>query len=216
MLTQDNQEALRDTLTRRAVKCVKLAVSHLSEGEFYIAGSCIASDIIRDIDVFPASLDYRIPAENVLSKTSNAVTIKNDPPIQFCSFKKNSLKELLESFDFSHVQAGAHIRDGSIISVGYTDKYVSYRLTQISQFTGTEYPLSSLFRLLKYHKRDEIKKESAGMIISIVGAVVKRGFNGYEDFKKQLDAVDLGLVPEEIDNLTREDLLSFFRVLDKS
>ena len=208
-------DSLTDTLYRRANKCIKLASPHLSKGEYYLAGSCIASSIVNDIDVFPVIDEYLIPSENVIIKTPSATTIKNDPPIQFCTHKKSSLKELIESFDFSHVQAGVRILNGEVVCAAWTDAYLAYRLTSVVQFTGTDYPLSSLFRLFKYYKRGDVGKESAGLTISIVAAIVKRGFNGYEDFKRQLDAVDLELIPEEIDNLVQEDLRTFFNLLDR-
>ena len=61
-------DALSDTLARRANKCIKLASPHLSKGEYYIAGSCIASSVVNDIDVFPVTDEYLIPIDNVLVK----------------------------------------------------------------------------------------------------------------------------------------------------
>lgn len=213
-------DSLKDTLTRRANKCISLSYPLLSAGEFFIAGSCISSSTVNDIDVFPVGeKEFPISFKDILSNTPSAVTVKSptvgNPPIQFCKFRKPNLDSLLLSFDFSHVQAGAHIREGDVVSASHTDAYISYRLSSVVTYTRSEYPLSSLFRLVKYYKRGDIGRESSGLIISIMSAIVRRGFSNYEDFKRQLDAVDLGLIPEEIENLEREDLLSFFEALRK-
>lgn len=151
-------DSLKDKLSRRARKCINLSKPYLSKGEFYIAGSCIASDTIRDVDVYPVQgSDFIIPSGKsvkIITKTPNAKTIEaaipTNPPVQFCTYNKPSLSALVDSFDFSHVQAGVYIKDSSVESVYFSENYLLYRLTSIVSFHGSEYPLSSLFRLLKY------------------------------------------------------------------
>lgn len=54
-------------------------------------------------------------------------------------------------------------------------------------------------RVVKYAKRDVFSGRSyVTSLINILVDVIKRGFEDYNDFKDQLDAVDLGLVDEDI------------------
>lgn len=194
-----NAETLSKILESRASRCVELSNGLLSKGHFHIAGSAIASDTIRDIDVYPVSgKPFAAPLEGRIVETKNAVTIKNDPPIQFCNLQKPSLESLLSAFDFSHVQAGVTIEDGNVTEVKWTEAFLFAKASGSSSFTGSEYPLSSAIRLLKYSRRGEItERSSLTAILSIICAITERGFKSYDDFKDQLDAVDLGLVPEQ-------------------
>lgn len=202
-------------LMSRARQCVNRAYPHLSSGEFFIAGSAIATREMADIDIYPAAdAPFTIPEKGVLAKSKNAVTIANDPPLQFCRYKHSSLEALIASFDFAHVQAGAHVKDGSVLRAAWTEAFIAANACRTSEFIGSAYPLSSAIRLLKYHKRGELTKTSAiRAMLDIVRAVVKRGFKDYEDFKDQLDAVDLGLVPDEMAEVDRANLLELFELL---
>lgn len=48
-----NKSNLEKILTYRAKRCIELSNGILEKGTYYIAGSAIASNQIRDIDVFP-------------------------------------------------------------------------------------------------------------------------------------------------------------------
>lgn len=194
-----NESNLKDILYARARYCIRLANGLLDVGDFYLAGSAIATNQIRDIDIYPTpNRTFNIPQNNQVAVTKNATTIKNEPPLQFCNYKKESLRELISSFDFSHIQAGAYVSDGSVISVEWTEEFLYSKACQTSVFTGSEYPLASALRLLKYHARGEIhERQALTSMLSIITSVVKRGFKDYSDFKDQLDAVDLGLVPDQ-------------------
>jgi hypothetical protein len=52
-------------------------------------------------------------------------------------------------------------------------------------------------------------------VISALAAVVKRGFSGYDDFKDQLDAIDLGLLPDEMSEVESAPLLELYNRLNK-
>ena len=214
-----NKTSLERILSSRAKRCIDLSNGILKTGNYYIAGSCIASNEIRDIDIFPVEFQpFNIPSENRVAVTKNAVTIKNDPPLQFCSYRKKSLKELIQSFDFSHIQAGAYIRDGEVIGVWFTEEFLYSKAGGNSSFLGSDYPLSSLVRLPKYFKRDELSHSALIVAtLKILHDIVDRGFKGYDDFKDQLDAVDLGMVPEEIDEISEEQdvLKNLFDLLNK-
>lgn len=210
---------LRKILASRAKKCIALSGDLLLTGEYIIAGSCIATNQIRDIDVFPVWLkEFSIPKDNIITESPNATTISNDngPVIQFCKYEWNSLENLLKSFDFAHLQAGVKISDGFVQEIKWTDEFLYAHAASTSSFTGSEYPLSSLLRLLKYHKRDEISEQSAMVaVLDIILAVISRGFNGWEDFKRQLDAIDLNLIPEQQEELDIDNLRRLFDVLNK-
>lgn len=209
---------LSEVLHSRVRHCVSRAFPHLSKGEYFIAGSAIATREIADIDVYPVGdAPFNVPTEKVLAATKNATTVAGDPPIQFCRYKHATLGELLASFDFAHVQAGAHVCDGIVQQVQWTADFVAANACRTSQFTGSEYPLSSAIRLLKYHKRGELTKHSSiRAMLDIVYAVVKRGFKDYDDFKDQLDAVDLGMTPEDMDEVSKARLLELFELLRRN
>lgn len=194
-----NAETLTQILVSRAKRCIQLSHGILSKGSYHIAGGAIASDTIRDIDVYPVDgKPFDVPIKGRIVTTKNAITINNDPPIQFCKYQKLSLELLLSSFDFSHIQAGVTIADGRVTEIKWTEAFLFAKASGTSSFTGSEYPLSSAIRLLKYSRRGEITEHSSlSALLSVVCAVVERGFKSYEDFKDQLDAVDLGLVPEQ-------------------
>lgn len=217
-----NENDLRSILFARSKKCIVLSNGLLSDGDYYIAGSAIASNRINDIDVYPVEdKPFNIPSNNRIISTKNAVTVSNgsNPAIQFCNYKKSSLFSLIESFDFAHLQAGAQIQDGEVLKVEWTNAFLYSRASGTSMFTGSDYPLSSAIRLLKYYKREELSDTSAMVaMLRIVHDIVRHGFSGYEDFKDQLDAVDLGLIPEEIDSISDNlnYLIDLFNMLDKS
>lgn len=213
-----NKDDLTRVLISRAVKCVHLAKPHLDKGEYFIAGSCISTDDINDIDIYPAGdSEFVIPTINRIdTKSLNSMTIAvaGGPPLQFCRYKKPDLDTLISSFDFSHVQAGVHIRNKEVKSVAWTDSYLYAGASRTTDFEGSEYPLSSAIRLLKYHKRGEISQRGAMVaMLKIIEAIVARGFKDYNDFKDQLDAVDLGLVPKDIKEIGEDGLKELFERL---
>lgn len=209
---------LRSTLRSRAKRVIRLAHPHLNVGKFFVAGSSIATREISDIDVYPVGDEpFTIPDGKALAATKNAVTIANDPPIQFCRYKRATLEALIESFDFAHVQAGAEIADGEVVRTAWTDAFVAANACRTSQFTGSEYPLSSAIRIMKYHKRGELTRGSSiRSMLDIITAIVDRGFKDYDDFKDQLDAVDLGLTPENLGEVEKAQLMKLFELLRRN
>jgi hypothetical protein len=198
--------------------------------KYWIAGGCLTGTV-NDIDIFPAGTsleDSPFSKLPLLSQTKNAGTFKHNPTIQFCKYRKPSLIELVNSFDFAHIQVGAVVRitkayaDAehpawwTVDSVYYTDDFVEANAGRTTWFTGSEYPLSSLIRLGKYYKR-EIMPKTAYMcaVIDCMAAITKRGFKDYADFKDQLDAVDLGLLPEEMRDLGTGGIMDLYRALTK-
>lgn len=195
--------------------------------EFYIAGGCFGKQV-RDIDLFPV---INIPftpnlSEDryvTLAETANALTILyKKVVIQFCKYNHLTLESLIDSFDFAHIQIGCKVvinqRQEIIIDELYcTNDYLVAISANTTYFTGSNYPLSSLIRLLKYNKRGKMSKgKSIAETLRIVTAIVDRGFTNYDDFKDQLDAVDLGLVPEDLKELEFPELQLLFESLVKA
>jgi len=196
-------------LKQHIVERARYIISKLQlNGTFYMAGGCFDQQI-RDVDLF----DYdgpKIKAATIV-ETKNATTYATTPwPLQICKYLKPTLATLLESFDFAHCQVGVKVRDRSVIDICWTKAFEDARLTQQTWFTGSEYPLASLFRFEKYKQRGLIKTIKSK--IAILTAIYKRGFKDYDDFKDQLDAVDLGLAPEEYKDALPE-LSEFYELL---
>ena len=139
----------------------------------------------------------------VVYESANARTVKHDDTTyQYCAYQK-PFHKLIESFDFAHVQVGAvlDLKSHKITEVYFTDKYVRWLLTGKSCFTGSEFPLSSLLRAEKYKRYEVLNShEFRTCVLTALGDVIERGFDDYDDFKKQLEAVDLLLLEDDESN----------------
>ncbi|WP_405325623.1 hypothetical protein [Fibrobacter sp.] len=178
-------------------------------GSFYVAGNSLNEEAPNDFDIYPVwrnqfdDVRSKIGEDNVVCVTKNAVTAKIDGrTVQFCNYFKPSLEELLKSFDFAHVQVGARFTkalNGSPIShVDFTPDWLVAKSTGQTFYTHSEYPISSLVRINKYIKRGNyIGKSYIRDVIRILTDILNRGIEDYEDFKDQLDAIDLGLFGED-------------------
>ena len=191
--------------------------------EYYIAGGAIAGHI-NDVDVFPVkpglpALEERFAIDTkqypIVSKTANATTYATKPwPTQLCHYQHDTLQALVDSFDFAHIQAGVQCSGTGVVCAYHTDAFVEAKATMLSWFTGSAYPLSSLVRAGKYYKRGDMARGSyLRAVLDCVGAVAERGFKDYDDFKDQLDAVDLGLIPEQLEEVERAGLVVLFNAL---
>lgn len=162
------------------------------------AGSAmIPKHEINDIDVFfYSSKDYKNAVDAICTvykffRTANCVTItpRDDVKIQLCKYNYPTMKQLVESFDFAHVQIAYDVFSQEVV---YTEQAKESFISHTTTFTGSEYPLSSLIRLSKYYERGFIAGRGLiGEVLLIFKAVVERGFKDYEDFKDQLNAIDL-------------------------
>jgi len=178
-----------------------------------------------DIDIFPVNNDrFQLSptAKNIVSLTRNAITVrtKDDHIVQFCNYSRIDLQTLIWSFDFAHIQIGAQFRladtEYKFMNVDWTDDYVVARATNDSWYTGSNYPLSSLMRLQKYYQRRDISKKNASRaVVKILIDIMSRGFRGEEDFKDQLDAVDLAELLGGADKGANDGLTELFRLLNK-
>lgn len=210
----DVGDTIKRTIVQRAYKLQYDRVYDILGGKpFILAGGALCGDTVHDFDIYPVKTDPYTCADllralrmkkpvdvSIVAQTKNALTVllSGGQVVQFCSYSKPSLEELVKSFDFSHIQVGVMFAGNHETphtdGVYYTDAFVMSNVTRCSDYTGSEYPTSSIVRTLKYYKRGKMSRASAGRsILKAMTDVISRGFNGYEDFKDQLDAIDLGL-----------------------
>lgn len=139
----------------------------------------------------------------IVYESANARTVKHDDDTyQYCAYQK-PFHKLIESFDYAHVQVGAklNLKTHKIDEVYFTDAYLNYLLTGKTCFTGSEFPLSSLLRAEKYKRYEVLNShEFRTCVLTALGDVIERGFDDYDDFKKQLEAVDLLLLEDDESN----------------
>lgn len=140
--------------------------------------------------------------------TRNALTMrtKNGTIVQFCEYEKYDTHSLIESFDFAHCQVGIDVTlraDKPFCLFHCTSEFMQAMILQKTFFVGSEYPLSSLIRLVKYAKRGlyPARRDYMADMLRILTAIIERGYSDYEDFKDQLDAIDLNYEGEEVDDL---------------
>ena len=193
---------------------------------FYIAGNALNNTSRKtDIDIFPVTAGIENTRARIFDlfnpymiiNTKNAMTCTiGKMTVQICNYIYPDLKELVESFDYSHIQIGVKIMDNKMSQIHYTQAYLEARIIGNSEYLYSKYPLSSMIRAAKYKEYGEMSKTR--MMISIIHAltdVIERGFKDYDDFKDQLDAVDLGLLPEEMKDIEGNKLIKLFDQLRK-
>lgn len=237
-------ERLEKVLTSRAQRRLLPWQDLLWEAEIkhlYFAGGGLLRTV-HDIDVCPppevASRGtgciqvLRAVAETkgmqIAADTKNALTITGPPGIlQFCHYCHPNLRALVDSFDFAHIQVGAdvNISDPTLAAqveeIYFTAGFLDAHALESTYFVGSAYPLSSLIRIGKFHHRGLLSRgQYIFNVLSVLTAILERGFDGYEDFKDQLDAVDLGLLPSDLSELQGDEgcemLIKLFGLLDKS
>lgn len=185
----------------------------LDDRPFLLAGGALCGDAVHDFDLYPdpdtpydiAQLARKIAESpnlhaSVACQTKNALTVllAGGQTVQFCTYCKPSLAQLVQSFDFSHVQVGVRFAGHGAMptadDVFYTDGFVQANVIRRTEYTGSEYPLGSIVRTLKYYKRGKLPRAMAARaILKMLADVLNRGYSDYADFKDQLDAIDLGI-----------------------
>ena len=208
-----------DTRLKSVYSAIAICLSYEYHGYFVAGNSCNAA-APHDFDIYPwgnnkfdfEGIKSRIESVGgyVIIETRNALTVNiGGKTIQFCNYNKHDLVTLIESFDFAHIQVGVAIsinwdsdgyKSSTIKYVEYTDNWQRAHMLETTWYTGSDYPLSSLLRTVKYFQRGayankfEYKKD----IIYILNNIISRGYKDYTDYKDQLAAVDLLLLePEE-------------------
>ncbi len=167
-----------------------------------------------DLDFYPAAKGGFPHRESdkwkkvdVSAQTDNAVSIRK---VQLCRYYIPTLRELVESFDFSHCQVGVELeihedQKWKVTEVFTSDAFIHARATQTTAFTGSDYPLSSLVRVAKVANKLGLSQiEIARLTVATLAAVVDRGFEDYEDIKNQFDAIDLAVVEGDLEGLEKE------------
>ena len=205
---------------------IAICLSYEYHGYFVAGNSCNAS-APHDFDLYPwysrkfdfEGIKSRIESVGgcVIIETRNALTVNiGGKTIQFCNYWKSDLINLIESFDFAHIQVGVAVRiewkpgdfeddrGGYVYSqvqhVEYTDNWQRAHMLETTWYTGSDYPLSSLLRTVKYYQRGAYanKYEYKKDILNILNNIISRGYEDYKDYKNQLAAIDLLLLePEE-------------------
>lgn len=210
-----NTEKINDIIVRRAYKLKFDNIYSLIDNKpFILAGGSLCGDKVNDFDIYPVSgseflvsdIEEKICEDEIfnkttklLSKTKNALTLDfNGQIIQFCNYKKDTLKELVDSFDFAHIKVGIRFQGNGepphADGVYFSDDFVLANVGKTTYYTGSEYPTSSLIRTFKYAIRGKFeKREYVKCVITILSDIIKRGVKDYGDFKDQMDAIDLGL-----------------------
>ena len=213
-----------DARLKNLYSAIAILLSYEHE-DYIIAGNSLNVDRPNDFDIYPdgGKFDFEAIRKRVKSfdgayiacETKNALTVNLSGNIlQFCNYSKPTVAQLIESFDFAHIQIGAvvHIcwnpgdpEDGGgyagsfVQSVWITDDYKSAHIIGTTWYTGSDYPLSSLLRCIKYAQRNTYanKFEYKADILKILSDIINRGYRDYADFKDQLAAVDLLLLEEQ-------------------
>lgn len=210
------KDVIKNRMDRRLknlYSAIAICLSYEHEGYFVAGNSCNAATP-HDFDIYPWGSDFDFDSMKprvtsvggyVICETRNALTVNiSGQVIQFCNYRKPDLISLIESFDFAHIQVGVavEIKWGNryecsrIKYVEYTDSWQRARMLETTWYIGSEYPLSSLFRVMKYFKygcyanKYEYKKD----ILNILNSIISRGYKDYQDYKDQLAAIDLLLL----------------------
>ncbi len=182
---------------RRLLKLIPDNIKKVLGDKIYIAGGAMISSEPNDIDIYISSaIDYPslkqellLANATIISDTNNALTIKlNHHTIQFCYSWKEELKELIESFDFAHIKLGAccYLKQ-TAIELYFSKDYETATLIGSSFYTGSEYPLSSFIRILKYIKRGFFSGKSyIPELIKILSDIIQRGYTDHEDLKAHI------------------------------
>lgn len=213
-----------DARLKNLYSAIAILLSYDHE-DYIIAGNSLNVDKPHDFDIYPddSKFDFEAIKKRLKSfdgayvacETRNALTVNlSGHVLQFCNYSKKTISQLIESFDFAHIQIGAvvHIcwepgapEDGGgyagsfIQSIWMTDDYTTAHTIGTTWYTGSDYPLSSLLRCIKYAQRNTYtnKFEYKADVLKILGDIINRGYKDYADFKDQLAAVDLLLLEEQ-------------------
>jgi hypothetical protein len=213
------REIIRNRIEKRLQKIDWSQLFSGFETNFWIAGSCLNKDTPNDYDIFNLHVSSLVPLNQTkpVHTSKNAQTYNIDgKTIQICAYTKPTLLELIESFDFAHVQVGAEVkvvREGAgckviVTNLTVTDAYLDAMITGESHYVGSAYPLSSLFRVSKYKDRGFLGNHRLDMVRALTN-VIERGFNGYDDFKDQLDAIDMAYISDSA------ELIRLFNALNR-
>lgn len=202
-----------ETIERRLRSRICLSqILKITEVSYVVAGGACLAEEPHDYDVYAANKDHPFTLYSIidraknegwtfLAETRNSVTLKDKDGkvFQFCAYAKEDAKALIASFDFAHCQVGVVVSDGDFgdgvsLQTYFTEDFLKAMATQRTFYVGSEYPLASLMRIVKHAKRGLYgpgDRAHMGDMLRIFGNILSRGYRDFDDFKDQLDAVDL-------------------------
>ena len=221
MGTPFNDSKLSDEMINRLKRRVDIKTLYDIVGHRYtVAGGAILASEPHDYDIYATDKNEPLDLDAIQEKaeacgwkkvcmTRNALTLRdpNGRIFQFCTYAKCDTSELVRTFDFAHCQAGIDVRymfgDKPFCTFHCTSSFMQAMLLQKTFFVGSDYPTSSLIRLVKYVKRGlyPARRDYLADMLRILTAIIDRGFADYDDFKDQLDAIDLNYDGEEVSDL---------------
>ena len=201
------------------------AIADILEQPFILAGGAMRPAMPRDYDIFGCDRPIDLSEVEcrcreridivVLTTTDNAVTIDHKgQTIQLCKHFKPTALGLVDSFDFSHVQAGVVFDgEGRMADAVYTGAFENVELNhEIPCYTGSEYPLSALARLVKFKNRGDFWSSGEGYFVAQIMAIfcdiVRRGFTDEDDFCAQCAAISTSFAyvdPTELYDLLKKE-----------
>jgi len=185
---------------------------------YYMAGGCFRKERINDIDIYPVGHPLGFDVRTTLVGVNSVLTYKSKNVhtyaidgmlVQCCRYYKQTLEELVESFDFNLCQVGVTVVDGQVTDIYHSKAYELFDEFGKVFYTGSEFPLGSLLRHGKYSEYQS-KREYRDDQVHILSDICKRGYTSYTDFLSQLDSIDLGYRPEN-----RKQLQNIFHALQK-
>lgn len=215
MMNYADEQQLRAALEARANKLnqyIAPVMRMIGIDQYVIAGNSLNGWPINDIDVyFPGWLDNNDIGKleqnsETTWETPNAITIRpkeslklaipiDSPPIQLCKLWKHPLKVLVDSFDFAHIQLGVRFARFKISELYYSSAWVVANALGTTRYLHSEYPISSLLRLVKYARRDHPRVATRTSILCILIDILKLRLT-YDDFIEQMNAIDVQLLTE--------------------
>ena len=240
----DIEKAIADRMQRRLEKFFKVIALLIGPDteKYWVAGNSCNVAAPNDFDLYcKDGFDLLSIVRNakqmklaVVGITRNALTIIiNNKPVQFCNYKKPSLEDLIESFDFAHIQIGVEVTtvwdenmsytESSVEYAVYTNDWAKAHMLVTTWYTGSEYPLSSLMRCVKYAQRGDFAGRSWKVsMLQILDDIISRGYENYQDFKDQMAAVDLMLLEPSESNAAwklyntcgHKNLVNRYRLVD--
>jgi hypothetical protein len=171
----------------------------------------------NDIDLFmigEETFNWSAIKENaqVVGVTPNAVTVKyQGHVIQFCNYSFASVTDMIDHFDFAHIQIGAEIEiiqeygsiTAGVVDMGHSAEWAVAHILNRTWYCPNvsveeQHPLASLMRLNKYSRRENQPRVIKGYsMVAILNSLYERGFRSWKDFLHELSAFDILLLEDD-------------------
>ncbi len=193
----------------------RLMVEPVSKKEikFYLAGSCIKSDVFRDLDmIFPVSEDREL-INNSLNKDyfeyeNNSYTYRYKNDIYQLvfreKFKNATLEELVEGFDFDSTKVAFECvyntkkRLLTILDCKIQTEFITYINTKVNNLSKVSVnPFVSLQRAIHFLKRGDDVPYS--VFLDICEKVAELKIKENEDISKHFDRLQGN--PNKLENI---------------